>query len=141
MAAEPVSVRLLRAEVLRWLGDQRLRDEPLTSSVALATSEAVANVVRHAYERAGGRVELDARMDSDGVTIEVSDHGSGLALRRRGEGGIGLPLISQVADSMAMYSNNDGTTLAMRFDLEHEGGTRRQSQADQAGPALGIQLH
>lgn len=139
MAAEPLSVRLLRAEVLRWLSEQRLRNERLAAAIGLATSEAVANVVRHAYEGSGGRVDLDARMDGEEVTIEVSDHGHGLVPGPRGEGGMGLPLISQVADSLAVYSNHDGTTLAMRFAVRDGGGGARWSPrrgADAAIPAL-----
>ena len=48
--------------------------------MVLAVSEAVANVVAHAYaERAEGVVELSAAASPLEVTVTVRDHGCGLA--------------------------------------------------------------
>ena len=64
MAAEPGSVRLVRTEIMRWFHELRHRDDGLAASIAVAVSEAVGNVVRHAYPGEGsGRVEVEAQLE------------------------------------------------------------------------------
>jgi anti-sigma regulatory factor (Ser/Thr protein kinase) len=115
MAAEPESVRLLRTEVLRWLREQRLGDDGLAASIGLATSEAVANVVRHAYAQEHGRVELDASLGEGEVTVRVTDRGLGLRTRGGARTGLGLPVIGRVSNGVTVASDDGGTTVSMRF--------------------------
>lgn len=119
MPAEPDSVRLIRGEVLRWFHEQPVRDDGLAAGIALATSEAVANVVRHAYtDRAHGRVELDARLGERDILIRVSDRGPGLTASAHGaHTGLGLPVIGQVSNGTTVASDEQGTTVSMRFEL------------------------
>jgi anti-sigma regulatory factor (Ser/Thr protein kinase) len=117
MAAEPASVRLLRTEVLRWLHDLRVGDDTLAAAVALATSEAVGNVVRHAYAGEGGRVELDAHLRDDDILIRVADRGLGLSARSGTRTGLGLPVIGRVSNGVTVSSDAEGTTVSMRFAL------------------------
>jgi anti-sigma regulatory factor (Ser/Thr protein kinase) len=119
MAAEPESVRLLRTEVLRWLQEQRLGDEGLAASIGLATSEAVANVVRHAYSQAHGRVELDASLGDGEVMVRVTDRGLGLRTRGGARTGLGLPVIGRVSNGVTVASDDQGTTVSMRFRTAH----------------------
>jgi anti-sigma regulatory factor (Ser/Thr protein kinase) len=94
-------------------------DRGRATAIALATSEAVANVVRHAYGESHGRLELDARVtDQDEVLIVVSDHGRGLAARTQSpRTGLGLPVIGRVANGVTIASDAHGTSVTMRFGL------------------------
>ena len=117
MAANPESVRFLRAEVLRWLHEHHLRDEKLSAAIALATSEAVANVVRHAYGSGPGRVDLDATIGDEDILIQVVDRGPGLTARAADRTGFGLPVIGRVSNGVTVASDSEGTTVSMRFTL------------------------
>lgn len=118
MAARPDAVGAVRRELVRWLDDCVPHGERVEAAVGLAASEAVANVVRHAYGDCHGRVDVDAIADADEVQVEVRDAGSGLVAHRTdAEGGMGLPLIGRVADGMTVLSDDEGTTVAMRFNL------------------------
>ena len=82
MAAEPGSVRLVRTEIMRWFHELRNAEDGLAASIAVAVSEAVANVVRHAYPGEGtGRVEVEAQLEESSIVVSVSDGGSGMAAR------------------------------------------------------------
>ena len=83
MAAQPDTVSLLRTEILHWFQGPGVGDETLAAAIALATSEAVGNVVRHAYGTDGGRVELDAERRDDDILVRVADSGLGLSARAR----------------------------------------------------------
>ena len=117
MAANAESVRFLRTEVLRWLREHHLHDQQLSSAVALATSEAVANVVRHAYGHGPGRVDLDATIGEEDILIQVVDRGPGLTARSADRTGLGLPVIGRVANGVTVASDSEGTTVSMRFRL------------------------
>lgn len=117
MAAEPMSVRLLRFELMRWVREIRPHDEQLVASVALATSEAIANVVRHAYDDDPGRVELDAVRDEAGIVVRVTDRGGGVRAAREPGTGLGMGLIGRVASGVTVVSEAAGTTVTMRFAL------------------------
>ena len=126
MAAEPGSVRLVRTEVMRWFHELRNAEDGLAASIAVAVSEAVGNVVRHAYPGEGtGRVEVEAKLEESSIVVSVSDRGSGMASRSRvdSHNGMGLPVIGRLADRVTIVSDNGGTRLSMRFELSK--GARR----------------
>jgi anti-sigma regulatory factor (Ser/Thr protein kinase) len=98
-------------------------------SIAVCVSEAMTNVVVHAYRHEGrpGQVELEAQLDGDSLWVRVRDQGRGLEPRIDSPGlGLGLPLISQMSASSEIVSpEHGGTEVVMRFDLrEHEDGAR-----------------
>jgi anti-sigma regulatory factor (Ser/Thr protein kinase) len=119
MAAEPGSVRLVRTEIMRWFHELRHGDDSLAASIAVAVSEAVGNVVRHAYPGEGtGRVEVEAQLEENTIVVSVSDGGTGMTGRTgRGRNGMGLPVIGRLADGVTVVSDNGGTRLSMRFAL------------------------
>lgn len=88
-------------------------------AIRLAVSEAATNVVVHAYDGSTGRIELSARVDHENLCVEVADEGIGLRPRIDGPGlGVGLALISQVADAFAIANRDSGgTEVQMRFGL------------------------
>lgn len=95
-------------------------DEEQVDAIRLATSEAVTNVVVHAYEEGKqGRIRVSASyvpgelwlfVEDDGVGLQGSTHPGGL--------GVGLVLIAQLANSFQIVRRaNGGTQLQMRFKL------------------------
>ncbi len=115
------SVTTLRAEVAE-LVDASGAGERLLTDVKLAVSEAVTNVVMHAYigtERIG-EVRLIALMYRDRVEITVSDDGRGMMPRLDSPGlGVGLPFIAQASDTLDIGpGDSGGTVLRMVFALQ-----------------------
>jgi anti-sigma regulatory factor (Ser/Thr protein kinase) len=94
-------------------------------SIAVCISEAMTNVVMHAYRDlpSPGQIDMEAELDGDSLTVRVSDQGHGLEPRLDSSGlGLGLPLISQFADASEIASpEHGGTEIIMRFDLREEG--------------------
>ncbi len=127
MAAEPSSVRLVRSEIMRWFGELNQADDRLAASIAVAVSEAVGNVVRHAYPGASaGRVEVEAQLEDSTIVVSVSDGGTGMTAGvSREHNGMGLPVIGRLADGVTVVSDDGGTRLSMRFDMAQ--GTPRRT--------------
>ena len=88
-------------------------------AIKLAVSEAATNVVVHAYDGRPGEIRLDARLASGELWIEVADDGQGMRPRIDTPGlGVGLSLISQLADGFTIAKRSSGgTEVHMRFDL------------------------
>jgi len=88
-------------------------------AIKLAVSEAATNVVVHAYDGRLGEILIDARLASGELWIEVADDGQGMRPRIDTPGlGLGLSLISQLADGFAIAKRSSGgTEVHMRFDL------------------------
>ena len=140
MAADPESVRLLRTEVLHWLDEHQLRDDQLSAAIALATSEAVANVVRHAYGSGPGRVDLDATIGEQDILIRVLDRGPGLTARAPDRTGFGLPVIGRVSNGVTVASDSEGTTVSMRFTLASAQRHPRRERLARAAHAFSARI-
>ena len=93
--------------------------------IAIAVSEALTNVVVHAYRDSGvGPMRVSAAMLADVLTVVVSDDGQGMTPRYDSPGmGMGLLLIDELAGAVEVHSDHDGTRLEMRF--ERAAGTLR----------------
>jgi serine/threonine-protein kinase RsbW len=94
-------------------------------SIAVCVSEAMTNVVMHAYRNMAspGQIDMEAELDGDSLTVRVCDQGHGLEPRLDSPGlGLGLPLISQFsAGSEIVTPEHGGTEIIMRFDLREQG--------------------
>jgi anti-sigma regulatory factor (Ser/Thr protein kinase) len=98
--------------------DRFARDlEVDVDGMVLAVSEAVANVVAHAYvDDAPGVVELSAAASPLEVTVTVRDHGGGLGGADRAPGaGYGLLIIRRLAQHVELADTRDGVALTMAF--------------------------
>jgi serine/threonine-protein kinase RsbW/stage II sporulation protein AB (anti-sigma F factor) len=86
-------------------------------AVSVCVSEAVANVVFHAYrEGAVGDVRVSAEVLDDALEVRVEDDGMGIAPRPDSPGmGLGLPLIASWADFVEIEPTHPGTRIVMRF--------------------------
>ena len=89
------------------------------ADIALAVSEACANVVLHAYLGAGapGPLHVETYRRHDEFVVVVSDEGRGIAPRANSPGmGLGLALIARLTQRLEIGSNGaGGSKLTMAF--------------------------
>ena len=113
------TVPAARHAVMAHLSAAETSDPPL-SDIGLVVSEAVINVVNHAYrdspEPGPVRVRLD--LHADEIELMVEDEGSGMTPRPDSPGlGLGIPLIATVSERFDIRSGADGgTRLCVWFD-------------------------
>ena len=105
------------------MAERHRAGETVTASMLVCVSEAVTNVVLHAYRDQGdrGEVELEADKPDGYLCLYVRDRGRGLRPRPDSPGaGFGLSLITQLASELIVHTGSSdgiGTELVMRFDL------------------------
>ena len=116
--AVPASVGDLRRAAARHLQAAGVPG-PVVEAVELAVSEAVTNVVLHAYPAGAdpGPVHLTVEAGGAAVTVRVADEGAGIAPRLASPGaGLGLPIMTNVATTLEMsQGTRAGTELLMTF--------------------------
>ena len=124
LPAEPASAAQARAAVREFAATHGAVDQTV-ADIALAVSEAVTNVVHHAYRdhRPPGEVVLEADRDGGQIAVVVTDSGDGMTARVDSPGlGLGLPMIASLADVLEVRMRpGGGTEVHMRFDLAREG--------------------
>lgn len=90
-------------------------------AIAVCVTEALTNVVVHAYrnQERPGRIEMEAELDGDSLYVRVRDHGLGLKPRLDSPGlELGLLLITRMsAHSTIVLPEQGGTEITMRFNL------------------------
>ena len=92
-------------------------------AVALAVSEAVTNVVVHAYREPDpdaepGYVQVTVTVEGNELLVAVSDEGVGLTPRPDSPGaGLGLAIIATLADRFEAQQLTKGTRLLLGFDI------------------------
>ena len=111
---------------LRDVAANRLPPDRLDDAL-LAVSEAVNNVVLHAYGDSPGppqRVSVRIWVQGDTVEVVVADTGAGFTEGDRAPAtglGAGLRLIEALADEARVLSDAGGTVVMMRFGPALEG--------------------
>lgn len=114
-------VRLARREVEAYAREHGALDP---GAIALAVSEAVTNVVVHAYIEAPqpGDVEVFARRHpDDGIEVHVCDEGRGMKPRDDSPGiGFGLPLVAKLAERFRVEARPSGGTAVSMFFAVHD---------------------
>ena len=113
------SVPEARGEVVEFAERMGANQEQL-QNIRLATSEALTNVVVHAYRGSPGKISVAAHLAGGELWVLVSDDGGGLRADQESPGlGMGMAIIAQSSDAVTIMSRSSGgTELRMRFDLE-----------------------
>ena len=109
--AEPDALSEMRRRLARWL-DAAGVPADVQGDVVLASSEAAANSIRHAYGPSKAWVELEAAISNDEVHVVVRDRGRWRA--PRGRGGRGLSVIEACMGSVEIDRGGSGTEVRMR---------------------------
>lgn len=110
-------------------------------AVRLAASEAVTNVVKHAYPDSEGSVQITAAVVRGELCVLIADDGRGIRPHvSRGGLGLGLALIASLCDELQIVKRSSGGTgLWLWFKLRTEacrlGGQPRGSVARATVPA------
>jgi serine/threonine-protein kinase RsbW len=137
LPAKAENVAVVR-HALAGLAEQIGMDEAGVADLKTVVTEACMNVVVHAYPDGSGPLTVEVDSDSEGLTVTVSDHGSGISPEADSERAslkLGLSLIAALSSSFSISGGlNRGTEVMMRVPLSG-GGTNG------GGPAVeGISL-
>jgi anti-sigma regulatory factor (Ser/Thr protein kinase) len=128
LPAEPDSVPAARHALSQFAAEAGA-DRAKIDAVRLAATEALTNAVLHAYRQEPGNVYVTAAVAATELWVLIADDGCGLEPQTGRPGlGLGLGLISQVTDELAIVPRaHGGTEVRMRFDLvqAHRAGLRR----------------
>ena len=97
-------------------------DDTARGEIGLVVNEAIANVIRHAYQGKNDQpIELSAKKTNDGIRIELRDWGSGVnpfdvpppKRDPMKPGGVGLICMREMMDEVDFLKQPDGMLLAM----------------------------
>ncbi len=90
------------------------------ATISLAVSEALSNVVIHAYvgHDEPGAMAVDAQINERGLEVVVRDEGTGMRPRVDSPGvGLGLPLIARLTEQIDISDALPGTCVRMTFAI------------------------
>jgi len=112
---------LLVRQALSGLAEAVGLDPIALNDVSTAVTEACNNVVLHAYGGDEGPLEVELSTTPAGLDATVRDHGSGIKpgvkVAEEISGGIGLPVIQALSDSVEFRDlAGGGTEVAMHFE-------------------------
>ncbi|WP_318307773.1 SpoIIE family protein phosphatase [Amycolatopsis solani] len=117
--AHPNSLASTRTWLRAWLANAELESD-LAQDVLVATGEACANAVEHAYPGgAGGSAHLSARFTGSHIVVVVTDGGrwrqpppDNHVLRGRG-----MPMMEALADAVTIRHDSHGTTVTLEWRI------------------------
>jgi anti-sigma regulatory factor (Ser/Thr protein kinase) len=116
LPAMPGSVPRLRRKLLEAISGRGFDED----AVGLAATEALTNVVRHAYPGSQGPVTLSVRQSAEWLVVVVADEGIGARSFTARSGcdrstGMGLPLLHELCASLSVDPGSSGSTVTMAF--------------------------
>ncbi|WP_243636640.1 ATP-binding protein [Rhodococcus sp. Eu-32] len=115
-AAAPDRASALRVALGEWLTGLEV-DPERVYDVVLATYEALANAVEHAYQQDGATGTLDLHAlyapETGRIEVTICDHGVWSVHAPDATRGRGVPLMHALADSTTVTSDHDGTVVRM----------------------------
>jgi len=110
--ASPELATRLRRQLVAWAAGEGV-DPDIIYDIGLASYEAMANSVTHAYPNGTvGPLELHARLDGSSVFVMVRDHG---CWNDDGMPGRGLALINELPEDCEVDRGRYGTTIWMSW--------------------------
>jgi anti-anti-sigma factor len=135
--AIPEAVGDVRRSLRRWLGQAGATDEE-THAVLVASGEACANSIEHAYGPGDAELEVVARLDAEVARLTVRDFGRWRPARGEHRGR-GLELMHATMDEVAVTNDDAGTIVEMSLRLENaasapEGRSAAAAPAPAPGP-------
>ena len=87
----------------------------------LAVSEALTNVVLHAYEDEPGPMSVEVESDAEAIRVTVADDGCGIAAQAEHRGpGMGLGILASAADFCEIRSRR-GAGVEVMLGFERQG--------------------
>ncbi len=125
---KPEHVRTVRRTIAEFAQSHNL-PKSLVEAIEIATSEAVSNVVRHAYNGHSSEkpVMVKCARRQNEITLEISDKGCGFCpppdeaipnIDLNRDGGLGIVLIKTLMDKVNYCSRpNSGTKIRMVVQL------------------------
>jgi PAS domain S-box-containing protein len=118
LPTKPSSLKYARRVLGRWLAQAGAGEEEAWE-MQLATHEAVANAIEHAYRFGEAVVHFEAELADGEVTLTISDTGGWREPRDVGRGK-GIPLMNGLVDTVTVAGTGSGTRVELRRRL---GGT------------------
>ena len=134
------SITTARGALTRFAGEAGANPDQV-EAVRLAASEALTNVVKHAYPDHGGRIHVTAAVACDELCILIGDAGCGIRPHlARGGLGVGLTLIASLCDELEIVNRSSGGTelrlwLGLKTSAPTPEGQPRGSVASATAPA------
>jgi len=119
--SSPSNLSRVRKAIERFCENTEL-DMPARDEVGLVVNEALANVIRHAYENVKDKpIELRAELCEGGLKIRIRDWGNGVdpSVEPRPPhdpmvpGGLGLICMQHLMDDMRFVPQSDGMLLEL----------------------------
>ena len=113
--ATAAQVGAVRREIRRWLAAV-VDDADAADDLVLAVSEAVENVVDHAFAGLDrpGTMTVTARVEDGEVVLSVGDDGRWQEPTRGATSrGRGLAMMESLADSAVVHTGHDGTVVTL----------------------------
>ena len=107
----PDSLAPIRYLLRRWLMKRGVGEEQ-AYDVIVATQEACANAIEHAYGPGRAEFGLDLRWADGTVTVTVTDHGQWRPPRGENRGR-GLPLMNTLMDEVDVRHTDEGTSVTL----------------------------
>ena len=115
LPAWPRAVGEVRASVCAFAAENGVTGA-LLDDIALAVTEAAANVVRHAYpEGVEGPLSVLADFEEGALEVVVRDEGAGFQVKPSAGLGAGLRLIAACTATFGIGYGEDGAEVWMRF--------------------------
>ncbi|MDQ3644103.1 MAG: SpoIIE family protein phosphatase [Actinomycetota bacterium] len=118
LATDPSSLRYARRMLARWL-EQAGANEKEAWEIGLASHEAFANAIEHAYRFTDALVRLEARLEQGEVALTISDTGDWRE-PVEGERGKGIGLMSGLMDTVSVEGAKGGTRVELRRRLTRD---------------------
>jgi anti-sigma regulatory factor (Ser/Thr protein kinase) len=109
--AQPSVLADVRQRIRTWLRSKDVSNEDVEKLV-LASGEACANAIEHAYRPGLAFFEIEGRRDNGEVTLTVRDRGSWRE-PRGSQRGRGFTIIESLMDVVEVNSGTDGTEVLM----------------------------
>jgi serine/threonine-protein kinase RsbW len=122
LSSEPGCVTVVRG-MLGGVGEALALGPELLNDVKTAVSEACNNVVMHAYPNGPGPLRAQVRALADLLEVTVSDRGLGMGRVAAADEhmGLGIAVISALADRVEFDHTAGGTRVRMSFARRGEG--------------------